>query len=404
MDNFKKRAFQLIILLGIISLLGDIIYEGGRGVSGQYLNVLGVNAAKVGFIIGFGELLGYLFRLFSGYFADKTKSYWLFTIIGYGLLISIPLIALAGTWQVVAMLIVLERIGKGIRTPARDTIASHAATQIGTGYGFGIAEFIDQIGAVIGPLVFTFVFLGVSASQNIIGAYQKGYSFFWIPLVLLLIMLFITYSHFKNSEELEVSIKKENDIKNLTKHFWLYVLFVFITTAGFVNFSLVGYHLKNHGILSDTYIPILYAAAMAVDAIVGLFAGKLYDRLKTKSKDNHSEYSILLLVPLTAALIPFFVFSNTLTLILLGTMLLGFGLGVQETIMKAMVADITPMNRRSRGYGVFNLSFGLAFFLGSTIAGFLYDYSLTILVMVLVVIELMATPVFYLIKSNKFVK
>ena len=117
-DNriLKRQAFQLIFFLGVISLLGDIIYEGARGVNGQYLQILGINAATVGFIVGLGELLGYLFRLASGFFADKTKSYWLFTIIGYGLLISIPLISLTGVWQIVAVLIILERIGKGIRT------------------------------------------------------------------------------------------------------------------------------------------------------------------------------------------------------------------------------------------------------------------------------------------------
>ena len=217
MRELKKKAFQLILLLGVISLLGDIIYEGSRSVNGQYLNILGVNAAKVGFIVGLGEFLGYLFRLFSGFFADKTKSYWLFTILGYGLLLSIPLISLTNAWQIVAFLIILERIGKGIRTPARDTIASHAAKQIGTGFGFGIAEFLDQIGAVIGPLIFAFLFVGITSSQNIIGAYQGGYRFFWVPYLLLLFVLFFTYLKFKKSEELEESMERPSDEKTLPK-------------------------------------------------------------------------------------------------------------------------------------------------------------------------------------------
>lgn len=396
MVNLKKKAFQLIIFLGLISLLGDIIYEGGRGVSGQYLNILGVNAAKVGFIVGVGELLGYLFRLFSGFFADKTRSYWLFTIIGYCLLLSVPLISLTGTWQIVAFLIVLERVGKGIRTPARDTIASHAAKQVGTGYGFGIAELMDQIGAVIGPLIFTFVFAGIASSQNIISAYQRGYSFFWIPFVLLLFLLFFTYAKFKKSEELEITIEVKNNGKNFTKHFWLYVLFVFITTAGFVNFSLVGFHLKNLSILSDIYIPLLYAIAMVIDAVIALVAGKIYDRLKIKS----TEYFVLLFIPFVAIFIPFFVFSNTLSLILLGIIFLGFGMGMQETIMKAVIADMTPMTKRSSGYGVFNFSFGLAFFAGNTLAGYLYDYSISLLMITLAIIEFMAIPVFYLMRRK----
>jgi len=401
MNNVKKRAFQLIITLGIISLLGDIIYEGARGVSGQYLQILGVNAATVGFIVGLGELLGYLFRLASGFFADKTKSYWLFTIIGYGLLISIPLISLTGIWQIVAVLIILERIGKGVRTPARDTIASHASKQIGSGYAFGIAEFIDQIGAIIGPLIFSFVLVRVVTGQNLIATYQQGFSFTWLPYILLLGMLWFAYARFKNSEELETVVQqKGDDEKELPKVFWLYALFVFITTVGFVSFALVGFHLKKYGILNDAYIPLLYAVAIgAVDAIVGLVAGKMYDKLNKRSGNHKSGLVLLLAIPISATIVPIFIFSKTLAFIIVGTALFGFGMGLQEVIMKAAVADMTPLAKRSTAYGIFNLSLGLAFFVGGTLSGFLYDYSITILIIFLTTIELMSIPVFYMMKK-----
>jgi len=408
MNNIKKRAFQLIITLGIISLLGDIIYEGARGVSGQYLQILGVNAATVGFIVGLGELLGYLFRLASGFFADKTKSYWLFTIVGYGFLISIPLISLTGIWQVVAILVILERIGKGIRTPARDTIASHASKQIGSGYAFGIAEFIDQIGAIIGPLIFSFVLVRVVSGRNLIDTYQQGFSFTWLPYILLLGMLWFAYKRFKNSEELEIIVpQKGDDKKELPKVFWLYALFVFITSLGFISFALVGFHLKKHGILNDTYIPLLYAVAMGVDAIVGLAVGKLYDKINKRSGIHKSGLVLLLAIPISAAIVPIFIFSQTLVFIIVGTVLFGFGMGLQEVIMKAAVADMTPLTKRSTAYGIFNLSLGLAFFIGGTLTGFLYDYSIPILIIFLTAIELMAIPVFYMMKKmvekNKFI-
>ncbi len=402
MNSNKKWAFQLIITLGIVSLLGDIIYEGARGVSGQYLQILGVNAATVGFVVGLGELLGYLFRLASGFLADKTKSYWLFTIVGYGLLISIPLISLTGIWQIVAVLIILERVSKGIRTPARDTIASHASKQIGSGYAFGIAEFIDQIGAVLGPLIFTYVLVRASSGQNIIAAYQQGYGFTWLPYVLLLGMLWFAYTRFKNSEELETaSQQKGDDRKELPKVFFLYALFVFISTLGFVSFALVGFHLKKHNILNDAYIPLLYALTMgAVDAIFGLVAGKIYDKLNKRSGNQKSGLVLLLAIPVSAALIPIFIFSDKLVYVIIGTVLFGFGMGLQEVIMKAAVADMTPLAKRSTAYGVFNLSLGLAFFVGGTLAGFLYDFSMKILIIFLTAEELMAIPVYYWMKKT----
>ena len=397
MTNLKKEAFRLIVLLGIISLLGDIIYEGGRSAHGQYLNLLGVSAAKVGFIIGLGEFLGYLLRLISGYFADKTKSYWFFVILGYLLLFSVPLIGLTDIWQVVALLIILERIGKGIRTPARDTITSYASKQIGTGYGFGITEFIDQIGGIIGPFLFAFIFIGANKIQNIIDVYQKGYNLFWIPYFLLLFVLFFTYFKFKKPEEFERWVDEDKD-KKLTKQFWFYIIFVFLTTAGLINFALIGFHFKNKNILTDSYIPILYALIMGIDAISALLVGRLYDRIKNQTRQ---EFNLLFLIPLISVFIPFLIFSNLLALVLLGAILLGFVLGMQETIMKAVIADITPIAKRSSSYGVFNLSLGLAFFIGNTLTGYLYDYSILILMIVLATVEILAIPVLFLMRLKK---
>jgi len=397
MDNSRKTAFHLILTLGVISLLGDIIYEGARGVNGQYLQILTVNAATVGLIVGSGESLGYLFRLASGFLADKTKSYWLFTILGYGLLISIPLISLTNIWQMVAFFIILERIGKGIRTPARDTIASHASKQIGSGFAFGIAELIDQIGAIIGPLMFSFVLLRAASSPNLIPAYQNAFRYTWIPYFLLLGALWFAYTRFKNSEKLETVTPTKGAAENqLPRAFYLYAFFVFITTLGFVNFALIGFHLKKHGILKDAYIPLLYATAIgAIDALAGLFAGKLYDRLNQKSGDHKSGWVLLLAIPIFSALIPICVFSKSLIFIMAGIVLFGLCVGLQEVILKAAVADMTPLHKRSTAYGIFNFSLGLAFLLGGTISGFLYDYSVSVLTLFLTGIELMAIPVFF---------
>ena len=145
--------------MGIISLLGDIVYEGARSISGPYLALLGAGASIIGIVGGIGEFVGYALRLVFGYFADKTKAYWTLTIIGYGLLLSIPLLAFSNSWQIAAFLLIMERMGKAIRSPARDAILSHATKQVGRGWGFGIHEALDQIGAIIGPLIFSAVFV-----------------------------------------------------------------------------------------------------------------------------------------------------------------------------------------------------------------------------------------------------
>jgi len=393
----RTKALKLIILLGIVSLFGDIVYEGARSVNGPYLEILGANAAIVGLIVGIGEFLGYGIRLISGYFSDKTKAYWFFTITGYGLLFTVPLLSLAGVWQLAALFIVSERIGKALRNPARDTILSQATKQIGTGFGFGIHEFLDQIGAIIGPLIFAVFFFLLGTSGKTISDYQKGYNFLWIPFVLVMVFVFVAYFLVKKPEELEpisATIEKEPD--TLSRTFWLYLLFSFVTTIGFVNFALIGYHLKAHNLLSDAQIPLFYMIAMAVDAVIALIIGKMYDRLKTRMKNNKGGLLTLIIIPLLSLFIPFFAFSMNYVFILISVIVWGVVMGSHETIMRSAIADITPLKKRGTGYGIFTTSYGLALFIGSVLVGVLYDYSLPLLIAIIMVIEIIAIPFFFI--------
>src|SRR5580692_8876468 len=67
-----KAAFRFVLIVGVINLFADMTYEGGRGIAGPFLGSLGASATVVGFIAGFGELVGYGLRSLTGYVADKT--------------------------------------------------------------------------------------------------------------------------------------------------------------------------------------------------------------------------------------------------------------------------------------------------------------------------------------------
>src|SRR5580658_3323122 len=137
----KNTAIKFVILLGIVSFFGDMTYEGARSITGQYLAILGASGTVVGVVAGLGELFGYSVRLVSGYISDKTGKYWLVTFIGYTLnLFAVPLLALAGNWPLAASLMILERFGKSIRSPAKDAMLSYATKEVGRGWGFGLHE------------------------------------------------------------------------------------------------------------------------------------------------------------------------------------------------------------------------------------------------------------------------
>jgi len=375
---------QFIILLGIVSLLGDITYEGARSVTGPYLAALGANASIVGLVAGIGEFAGYALRLASGYLADRTKAYWLLTFVGYGLILSIPLLAFTGNWQLAAVLIVLERIGKAIRSPARDTMLSYATQRVGRGWGFAVHEALDQVGAVIGPLVFSLVLL-----SN--GGYREGFTLSWIPGLLTLAVLALARKKVPSPEKLEAPRQgsERGDTGRLPRVFWLYTSFTLFSVAGFANFQLISYHLKVQAIIPDAQIPMIYAVAMGVDAAAALLVGKTYDRIGLVS---------LLAVPLLSLPIPFLAFSHSYSLVFIGIVLWGVVMGIQETIMRAAIADLTPIGRRGTAYGIFNTVYGGGWLLGGAVMGLFYELSLDRLILFVIIMELISMPLLFAVK------
>lgn len=398
LDREMKKAFLIITLFGLISLFGDIIYEGARGVNGPYLKILGSNAALLGLIIGISEFIGYGLRFFSGYLSDKTKAHWFFLFLGYSLLISIPLLSLTGIWQIAAMLIVLERLGKGLRSPARDTLVSFATKKVGTGVGFGISEFFDQIGATTGPLIFSLFFLSKGVGERSLHDYQSAYRIMFIPYLILIGIIVSVYFIYKGFNIENVERKIENE--GLSKLFWLYSLFTFTTTFGFVNFALIGYHMKDSKIVSDNLIPLFYAVAMLVDAVFAIIIGKVYDNFKENSKKEDAGLNLLVVIPILTTFIIPLAFSLNYYFVLIAVIIWGIVMGAHETIMKAAIADITSIKKRGTGYGIFNLIYGLSFFLGSSFVGFLYDFSKGILITFLIISQVISIFLFFLLKKN----
>lgn len=384
-DRLRVNAFRFIFLMGIVSLLADMTYEGGRSITGPYLSLLGASAAAVGFVGGLGELLGYGLRLFSGYVADRTRRYWLFTILGYGLNLAIPLLALTGRVDIASLLIVAERLGKAIRTPARDAMLSYATRRVGTGVGFGLHELLDQIGAVSGPLIVAAV-LFFKAND-----YRAAFLVLFLPAVLGLFTVFISRTLYPDPQTLETSAGENVSFPHggkLPRIFWLYILFTAFSIAGYLHFQLISYHFKVQGVVSDTSIPLLFALAMGVDALVALPIGRLFDR---------KGLSTLVFLPLCTIPIPFLVFSSHYSLALTGMILWGAAMGIQETIMRAALAEITPLERRGLAYGIFNTGVGAAWFLGSTLMGALYSYSLMVVILLAVILELMSVPLLIMV-------
>lgn len=387
----QNHALKFIVLLGVVSLLADMTYEGARSITGPYLAILGASAITVGFVAGFGELLGYILRFFSGKLADRTRRYWAFTMGGYAInLLAVPLLALAGSWEVAAVLLILERVGKGIRTPSRDVMLSHASSQVGHGWGFGLHEAMDQIGAILGPLI-------VAAILFLNGSYQAGFIFLALPAILTMLVLVISRFLYPDPHQLELKTP-ELDTHGFKQAYWIYVIAASLIAAGFADFALIAYHFQKTALIAPGLIPILYAVAMGVDALAALLFGRLFDKLGL---------SIMIVVALISAFFAPLVFLGGFSAALIGMVIWGVSMGAQESIMRSSVAVMSAADRRGSAYGIFNSLFGISWFAGSIFMGFLYTISLNYLVIFSVVIQLLSIPFFIIIlrirnNSNKY--
>jgi MFS family permease len=378
MNDAKKRispAVAVIIMFGIISMMGDVVYESARSSNSQYLNLLGISAAKVGLVFGIGEFLGYFIRLISGLLSDKSGKHWIFMFLGYGMLLVVPLIGFTMNWNAIVILILMERIGKALRSPAKDTILSKVADkQVGVGFAFGLQEALDQIGAFIGPLIFTSIFY--FTRKNGVLQYQLGYRALLIPFAILMLFLIFVFTKVKNNN-LVPDIKKEHHSEHLQPVFWIYTAFTFFCTLGFVNFSTVGYHLKATNLMSDGDITLVYSLAMIADAVTALVVGKIYDKLKAKSGKKAGGLLVLMVLPAVSLLLPVLTLSHSAILIAIGMIVFGIVMGIHETVMRSAIADVTPFDKRGTGYGVFNTGYGLALMIGASLMGLFYDMNMT---------------------------
>ncbi len=394
-----SQAMLFIVLFGIVSLFSDMTHEGASSIRGSYLSLLGASAGTIGFISGLGELIGYSMRYFFGKLTDKTKKYWPMTILGYLLdIIAVPALALVGDhgWILACMLLVIQRMGKAIKKPAKDTIMSFAASQEGVGKSFGIQELLDQIGAFLGPVLLYIVML-FKTEGTTFQIYSTCFAFLAIPGAITIILLFVTKHKFPNPEHFEPEPKEYIPFK-MKKEFVLYIAGISLFAFGFIDYSIIIMHIsrtftgiasglaETSSIVNSGTIPLLYAGAMLVDAVAALFFGYMYDKKGVKA---------LVLSTIISAPFAIFVFAfNSLPMVLLGIGLWGIGMGAQESILKAAVTSMVPKTNRATGYGIFECSFGIFWFLGSWLLGVLYDINIPTMIVVSVVAQLAAIPLY----------
>jgi MFS family permease len=383
-ENLARQARAFVVLMGIVALFGDMTYEGARGLVGPYLGLLGASATVIGFAAGLGEFLGYALRLVTGWLADRTRAYWPIVIAGYALnLVAVPGLALTHHWMTAVLLVLLERIGKAVRSPARSTLMSYAANQAGVGKSFGLEEALDQIGAVAGPLL-TALAIWFARPETATRRYQLAFAILFFPACANLASVLFARRKFPRPEALEPA--RQGEVPSIQGLLRWYLVGAALLGLGFADWALVAFHAGQTGQVDIAVLPVLYAGAMGADALAALVLGAWFDR---------AGLAVLAAsTALSAFFAPLIFLSRSVLMLVAGAAIWAVGMGAQESIFKAVIAALVPRDQRSRAYGVFFALFGLAWWVGSTLMGWLYAHSRVALASFSAVTQLLAAATF----------
>jgi MFS family permease len=380
----RISPLRFIAGFGLVSAFADLVYEGARSLIGPYLGSLGATAAVVGVITGAGEAAALVLRIVTGRLADRTGRPWPQTALGYALTaICVPLVALTGNLVAAGLLYNGERVGKAVRTPARDTMLAHAAAEVGTGRAFGLHKALDQLGATAGPLL-------LAAVLALGGSYRLAFGLLLVPGAFALFTLGRLRRQAPDPSEWEPAARlAENKQlrldRRLPPRFWGYAGFTAVTMLGFSTWGLLSFHLSTHHLVDAAVVPVYYAAAMAAASIAAVVFGRLYDRIGLRG---------LLVLPGLAAAVPFLSFSTSWLLCLLGALLWGAAVGIQDSTMRAAVTNLVPAHRRGAGFGTFGAVYGSAWLIGAALIGLLYDVSIDLTIAVTAGIQVLAFVAF----------
>jgi MFS family permease len=354
-------GWRTVLWLGVVSLLVDLVYEGARSITGPFLASLGASALTVGLVTGAGEAAALGFRLFSGPAADRSGRYWRWMVLGYALTaVCVPLMALAPALGAAglafgAAMVLLERTGKAIRSPAKSVLLAVAARRVGRGRGFGVHKALDQTGAFLGPLLVAGV-VALTTHQ------WAGLLVLAVPGAAALGVLAWMHRYVGDPEHDRASA--EIRLEGLPSAFYVYAVACALTTVGLMTFGVISFHLVNEHLVATAVVPVVYAAAMAAEAVASLGTGFAYDRVGGGT---------LLLLPVVVAVVPALVFTDRVWVAVAGVLLWGCATGVQDSTVKALVADLVPASRLATAYGGFAAFQAVAALAGGGLAGWLYD-------------------------------
>ena len=358
----NKSLPRSIVILGFVSMFMDISSEMIHGLLPVFLvTVLGASATTVGFIEGVGEGVALITRVFSGVVSDWLGKRKAIIVAGYLLAtLTKPLFALANSTSLVFTARTLDRFGKGLRGAPRDALIADLTPSEQRGAAFGLRQSMDSVGAFVGPLL-AVLFMSLMANN-----FRAVFWIAFIPGVIAVLLLVLFVKEVAPREKhVPTSPLHRAEIPRLGSAYWRVLgVGVIFTLAKFSEAFLM---LRAEDIgLAPNLVPLMLVILSLVFALGAYPVGVLSDRI-----GRHGLLLLGLGILIAADLV--LAFSSNIYWVFTGAGLWGLHLAFTQGLFSALIADTSPVEVRGTAYGIFGLVTGIAVFIASVFAGWLWD-------------------------------
>ncbi len=346
-----------VVLLGLVSLLTDISSEMIYPLIPLFLTTtLGASVGAAAFIEGCAEMTASLLKGISGAWSDRIGRRRPFVFAGYGIsaLAKLGLAAATG-WTAVLGARIADRFGKGVRTSARDAMLAESTEAESRGRAFGFHRSMDQIGAVVGPLL----------ALPLLALFNQNLRYVFVvaavPGLLSLVVIRMT------RETGTVAPPKQATREALPKRFWIYLSVSVLFALGNSADALLLLRAKSLGATTNTIV-LYFALFNAVTVAASYPAGAISDRLGRKH--------VLMAGWIVFALV-YAAFGAVTHLAFLPLLFAVYGLysGIAEGAARAYVVDLVGADRKATALGYHALATGVAVLGANVAAGLLWEHA-----------------------------
>ncbi|RKY32819.1 MAG: MFS transporter [Candidatus Omnitrophota bacterium] len=365
-NKFLKGIGLNVILLGLASFINDISSDMIFAVMPLFIASLGGAGIAVGLIGGLGDSISGILKVFSGYWSDKFGKRVPFVFWGYFISsVAKLLFPFIKAWPALAVLVPIERTGKGLRTAPRDAVIANSTLPSFKGKAFGIHRALDTTGAFLGALGAFLLFWFLKLELKLILFIAAIIAFF-----ALLPILFVK----EKITTLKKTLSLRISLKNLPLNFKRYLVAQTLFASG--NFTYMFFVLKSK-IVFDGIFSLRFAVALPI--LLYVWFNIIYALSSTPAgiiSDKIGRKKTLILGYCVYSFTCFgFIFSNSLGLFMILFAMYGLSFGLIEATSRAYVSDFVADDLAGTALGTFHTCISLAVLPAGMIAGMLWNFN-----------------------------